>query len=117
MFASLDVQVAARAAYESLSAAFNAASAGDLDQGRQHYAEYEKQFTRFAEGVNVEVNVINALLYAHVTPYWRALYNQLRHKPVPFEPVPTLTPLDVSSQASKDDEGARSTDKETDERT
>jgi hypothetical protein len=62
---------------------------GILPKARQHYAEYEKQFTRFAEGVNVEVNVINTILYAHVTPFWRALYKQLRHKPVPFEPAPS----------------------------
>jgi len=104
MFASGHVQVAARAAYESLGAAFDAATTGDLAQARQHYAEYENHFTRFAEGVNVEVNVINTILYAHVTPLWRALYSQLRHKPVPFEPAPTLAPLSAFSTVEETDE-------------
>lgn len=105
LFASTEAQVAAREAMEALTMALEATRQGQPPtESAAIFARYEAAFTRFATAVNDDLAHLNTMLYAFVTPVWRALLAKVRSEPLPFEVV--SPPADFTDPTpSSDEEG------------
>ena len=85
MFASIPVQLAARATMEDVTAMNNRLMAFDLTGSAAAQARFHEHHETFMTAVNADLTQINVILYTTVTPLRRALLNKALRRPLPFE--------------------------------
>jgi hypothetical protein len=83
-FSASNVQVPARACMEALTKCYNACANMDLLEVDAQWATYQKQWETTAVELNKDAEHFNAIIYATMTPVWKAILRKFLRKPPPY---------------------------------